>query len=68
MFQITPQMLQQGMQMLMSGRLKNDPRMQMFNQLMNGKDFEQQKQTLLNYAESKGYDRSMVAQILNSHP
>ena len=68
MFQITPQMLQTGMQMLMSGKLKSDPRMQMFNQLMNGKDFEQQKQTLLNYAESKGYDRNMVAQILNSHP
>ena len=68
MFQITPQMLQQGLQMLMSGRLKNDPRMQMFQQMMNGKSYEQQKETLLNYAQSNGFDRNMVAQILNSHP
>ena len=61
-------MLQQGLQMLMSGRLKNDPRMQMFNQMMNGKSFEQQKETLLNYAQSNGFDRNMIAQILNSHP
>ena len=68
MFQITPQMVQAGMQMLMSGKLNNDPRMQMFNQMMNGKSFEQQKETLLNYAQSKGYDRNMVAQFINSHP
>ena len=68
MFQITPQMVQMGMQLLMSGKLKSDPRMQQFNQLMNGKTYEQQKQTLLNYAESKGFDRNMVAQFLNSHP
>ena len=68
MFQITPQMVQTGMQMLMAGRLKNDPRMQLFHQMMNGKNFEQQKETLLNYAQSKGFDRSMIAQIINSHP
>lgn len=67
MFQITPQMVQQGMQMLMSGRLNNDPRMQQFNQLMAGKSYEQQKETLLNYAQSKGFDRNMVAQLLGSH-
>lgn len=67
MFQITPQMLQMGMQMLMSGKLQNDPRMQQFNQLMNGKTYEQQRETLLNYAESKGFDRNMVSQLLNSH-
>ncbi|MBO7712625.1 MAG: hypothetical protein J6S85_03930 [Methanobrevibacter sp.] len=50
----------------MSGRLKNDPRMQQFNQLMNGKTYEQQKETLLNYAQSNGFDRNMVAQFLNS--
>lgn len=66
MFQITQQMLQQGMQMLMSGRLNNDPRMQQFNQLMNGKNYEQQKETLLNYAQSKGFDRNMIATLLNS--
>ena len=68
MFQITPQMMQMGFQMLMSGKLNNDPRMQQFNQLMNGKSYEQQKETLLNYAQSKGYDRNMVASFLNSHP
>lgn len=68
MFQITPQMLQQGMQMLMSGKLQNDPRMQQFNQLMAGKNYEQQKETLLNFAQSRGFDRNMIAQLLNSHP
>ena len=68
MFQITPQMVQMGMQLLMSGKLKNDPRMQQFNQLMNGKTYEQQKETLLNYAQSNGFDRNMVSQFLNSHP
>lgn len=68
MFQITQQMLQQGMQMLLSGRLKSDPRMAQFNQLMAGKSYEQQKETLLNYAQSKGFDRNMIAQLLNSHP
>ena len=66
MFQITPQMLQMGMQMLMSGRLNSDPRMQQFNQLMAGKNYEQQKQTLLNYAQSKGFDPKMVEQLLNT--
>lgn len=60
-------MVQTGMQMLMSGRFNNDPRMAQFNQMMNGKSFEQQKETLLNYAQSKGFDRNMIAQLLNSH-
>ena len=64
MFQITPQMLQQGMQILWSGKLQNDPRMQQFNQMMAGKTIEQQKETLLNYAQSKGFDRNMIAQFL----
>jgi len=38
--------------------------MQQFNQLMAGKSYEQQKETLLNYAQSKGFDRNMVAQFL----
>ena len=67
MFQITPQMLQQGMQMLMSGKLNNDPRMQLFQQLMAGKSYAQQKETLLNFAQSRGFDRNMIAQLLNSH-
>jgi len=57
-------MLQQGMQMFLSGKLNSDPRMQQFNQLMNGKSYEQQKETLLNYAQSKGFDRNMIAQLL----
>lgn len=65
MFQITPQMVQQGMQILMSGKLNSDPRMQQFNQLMSGKTYEQQKETLLNYAQSKGFDRNMIAQLLS---
>lgn len=59
-------MMQMGLQMLMSGKLNNDPRMAQFNQMMNGKSYEQQKQTLLNYAQSKGYDPNMVSQFLNS--
>ena len=68
MLQITPQMVQMGLQMLMSGKLNNDPRLAQFNQMMNGKTYEQQRETLLNYAQSKGFDRNMVAQFLNSHP
>ena len=66
MLQITPQMVQQGMQMLLMGKLKNHPVMQQFNQMMSGKNYEQQKQTLLNYAESRGYDKNMVAMFLDS--
>ncbi|MBO7713344.1 MAG: hypothetical protein J6S85_07210 [Methanobrevibacter sp.] len=49
----------------MSGKLNSDPRMQQFNQLMSGKTYEQQKETLLNYAQSKGFDRNMIAQLLS---
>lgn len=63
--QITQQMIQSMGQMLMQGRLNNHPLMQQFNQMMNGKTPEQQKETLLNYAVSRGYDRNMVANILN---
>ena len=66
MFQITPQMVQMGMQMYLSGRFNNDPRMNQFNQMMNGKSYEQKKETLLNYAESKGFDRNIIAQLLNN--
>jgi len=40
----------------MTGQLQNMPQMQLFNQMMSGKNFEQQKQTILNMAESKGFD------------
>lgn len=38
----------------MSGQLKNNPLMGTFNQMMAGKDQNQQFQTLLNIAKSKG--------------
>ena len=52
--------------MLMSGKLNSDPRMQQFQQLMAGKSYAQQKETLLNFAQSRGFDRNMIAQLLNS--
>ena len=55
MFQITPQLVQMGMQMLM-GKGGNDPRMQQFSQMMSGKNQQQQFQTLLNLAKSRGLD------------
>lgn len=54
-------------QMLMQGRIQNHPLMQQFNQMMAGKSFEQQKETLLNYAVSRGFDRNNVASFLNSN-
>ena len=44
------------MNRLMTGQLQNMPQMQLFNQMMSGKTFEQQKQTILNMAQSKGLD------------
>lgn len=38
----------------MSGQLTNNPLMSTFNQMMAGKDQNQQFQTLLNIAKSKG--------------
>jgi hypothetical protein len=38
------------------GKLNNMPQMQMFNQMMNGKTPQQQLQTILNMAKSKGID------------
>lgn len=40
----------------MGGRLQNDPRMALFNQMMSGKNSQQQIETLLNSAKSKGID------------
>ncbi len=38
------------------GQLQNHPQMQMFNQMMSGKTPQQQFQTLLNLAQSRGID------------
>jgi len=39
--------------------------MQQYNQMMAGKTPAQQKETLLNYAQSRGFDRNMVETLLN---
>ena len=44
------------MQQMMQGQLQNNPQMQMFNQMMSGKDSRQQIDTLLNLAKSRGFD------------
>ena len=59
-------MVQSMGQMLLQQRLHNHPLMQQFNQMMAGKTVEQQKETLLNYAVSRGFDRNNIAQLLNS--
>lgn len=42
--------------MLMNGQLKNHPMMAQFNQMMQGKNPQQQVQTIMNMAKSKGLD------------
>lgn len=38
------------------GRFQNHPMMQQFNQMMQGKNPQEQMQTILNMAKSKGFD------------
>lgn len=47
-------MLQQLIQQAMSGALQNNPMMASFTQMMSGKNTQQQLQTLMNLARSKG--------------
>lgn len=49
-------MLQMLMQQVMSGQMQNNPMMQTFNQMMAGKNPQQQFETLLNCAKSNGID------------
>ena len=49
-------MLQQIMQKVMAGQMQNNPAMGLFNQMMQGKSSDQQMQTLINSAKSKGID------------
>ena len=42
--------------MLFKGQLQNHPMMAQFNQMMQGKTPQQQIQTILNMAKSKGMD------------
>lgn len=49
-------LLSQLLNNFVMGKLNNMPQMQMFNQMMNGKTPQQQIQTILNMAKSKGID------------
>lgn len=49
-------LLSQLLNNFVMGKLNNMPQMQMFNQMMNGKTPQQQLQTILNMAKSKGID------------
>jgi len=64
--QITMQMVQAVAKMLMQGQLQNHPLMQQFNQMMAGKTPEQQRETLLNYAATRGYDKDNIVNLLNN--
>ena len=44
------------MQMMMQGRFQNHPQMALFNQMMQGKNPNQQIETILNAAKSNGFD------------
>lgn len=49
-------MIQMLINMLLKGQIQNHPMMAQFNQMMQGKSSEQQLQTILNMAKSKGID------------
>lgn len=49
-------MIQMLINMFLRGQLQNHPMMAQFNQMMQGKNPEQQLQTILNMAKSKGLD------------
>lgn len=49
-------MLSQLVNNFLMGKLQNIPQMQSFNQMMSGKTLDQQIQTLLNMAKSRGFD------------
>lgn len=44
------------MQMMMQGQFQNHPQMPLFRQMMQGKNTNQQLETLLNAAKSNGID------------
>ena len=54
MFQ--PGFLQQMMQMMMQGQFRTHPQMPLFNQMMQGKNKNQQIDTILNAAKSNDFD------------
>ena len=52
--------------LLSQGKLQNHPLMQQYNQFMSGKNYEQQKETLINYGVSRGYRREDIENMLDS--
>ena len=50
--------------MIIQGQFKNHPLMQTVNQMMAGKTPEQQRQTVLNVAKSRGFDLNQLPQEL----
>jgi len=49
-------LLQNLVNQMLQGTLRNNPQMQQFDQMMSGKDPHQQWQTLMNLAKSRGFD------------
>lgn len=49
-------MIQMLINMFLQGTLRNHPMMAQYNQMMQGKNPEQQMQTIMNIAKSKGID------------
>ena len=49
-------MLENLVQMYITNRFRNDPRLAAFNQMFAGKNTQQSIQTILNLAKSKGFD------------
>jgi hypothetical protein len=50
--------------MFMKGQFQNHPLMATVNQMMAGKTPEQQRQTVLNVAKSRGFDLNQLPQEL----
>lgn len=50
--------------MFMKGQFQNHPLMATVNQMMAGKTPEQQRQTVLNVAKSRGFDLNQIPQEL----
>ncbi len=54
---MNPQML---LNMFMQGQFRNHPLMATVNQMMAGKTPEQQRQTIINVARSRGFDLNQL--------
>ena len=54
------------MKMFQQGLWNKHPLMQQFNQMMAGKSYDEQRETIINYGVSRGYKREDIEQFLNS--